>query len=65
MKGLGGVLVLLGVGSIVLDLMEMEFQILSWIDTWGAGVGWGIKIALIVLGAGLWLMAGRGGQRQP
>ena len=63
MKGLGGLLVLFGAGSIVLNLMGREFQLLMWIDTWGEGVGWAIKIGLIVVGAGLWLMAG-GKQRQ-
>ena len=58
MKGLGGLLVLFGAGSIVLNLMGREFQLLMWIDTWGEGVGWAIKIALILLGAGLWLMGG-------
>ncbi len=65
MKGLGGFLFILGVGSIVLVQLEMEFRILSWIDNWGTGVGWGIKIALIVVGAGLWLMSGRGQRAQP
>ena len=58
MKGLGGLLVLFGAGSIVLNLMGREFQLLMWIDTWGEGGGWAIKIALILLGAGLWLMGG-------
>ena len=64
MKGIGGLLVLFGAGSMVLSLMDKEFQLLMWIDTWGTGVGWGIRIALIVLGAGLWLMAS-GKRRQP
>ena len=64
MKGLGGFLFILGVGSIVLAQLEMEFRILSWIDNWGTGVGWGIKIALIVVGVGLWLMSGRGQRAQ-
>ena len=65
MKGLGGFLFILGVGSIVLNLMEMEFQLLSWIDNWGEGVGWGIKIAVIVVGACLWFMGGSKGQARP
>ena len=63
MKGLGGLLVFFGVGSIVLNLMEREFVILSWIDNWGENVGWGIKIGFIVVGGLMWLMGGKSQQQ--
>ncbi|ANM29576.1 hypothetical protein ABI59_08295 [Acidobacteria bacterium Mor1] len=54
MKGLGGFMVLMGAGSFVLNMMEREFTLLMWIDNWGTTVGMVIRIALIVVGAGLW-----------
>ncbi len=56
MKSLGGYMFFFGVGSIVLLLMNRNFTILMWIDQWGEGVGWSIRIGLAVLGAGLWLL---------
>ena len=56
MQGIGGFLVLMGAGSFVLHFMEMEFRLLSWVDNWGVGVGNGIRIAMIVVGAALWLL---------
>ncbi|MEM7430536.1 MAG: hypothetical protein AAF351_01225 [Pseudomonadota bacterium] len=55
MQQIGGLLVLLGAGSFVLNMLNMEFRLLSWIDTWGPTVSLIIKIALIVVGAALWL----------
>ncbi len=57
MKSVGGTLFFFGVGSIVLYFLHMEFVILSWIDHWGPAVGWGIRIALAVVGGALWLFA--------
>ena len=59
MKQLGGYLFFFGVGSIILYFMNMEFIILSWIDHWGASVGWGIRISMAVIGGALWLMGQR------
>ena len=56
MQGLGGFLVLMGAGSFVLHFMNMEFTLLSWVDNWGPGVGTGIRIGLIVVGAILWFL---------
>ena len=56
MQGIGGFLVLMGAGSFVLHYMNMEFTLLSWVDNWGVGVGNGIRIAMIVVGAILWLL---------
>ncbi len=57
MKSLAGYLLFFGLGSIVLDYLNMEFIVLAWIDTWGREVGWGIRIGMLVLGAILWLVA--------
>jgi hypothetical protein len=56
MQGIGGFLVLMGAGSFVLHYMNMEFTLLSWVDNWGVGIGNGIRIAMIVVGAILWLL---------
>ena len=56
MQGIGGLLVLLGAGSFVLGYLNMEFLLVSWVDNWGTGVGNGIRIAMIVVGAALWLL---------
>ncbi len=58
MQNIGGLLVLLGAGSFVLHFMNMEFMLVGWVDNWGTGIGNGIRIAMIVVGAILWF-AGR------
>lgn len=58
MKRLGLYLVIFGVGSMILSFMNMEFVILAWIDHWGPTVGWGIRIAMAVVGLILMLAAG-------
>jgi len=59
MKGIGGLLMLLGAGSFVLNMMEREFTIISWIDNWGPTVGTAIRVGLIVVGAVLWFMGNK------
>ncbi|MDJ0847244.1 MAG: hypothetical protein QNK04_02575 [Myxococcota bacterium] len=59
MQGIGMLLVLLGAGSFVLNMMEREFTLLMWIDNWGPTVGTGIRIGMIVVGAGLWFVGKR------
>ncbi len=61
MKNAGSLLLFLGVGTIVLNLIGYEFAILSWIDNWGETVGWVIRGAMIVAGAVLFFL----GMRQP
>jgi hypothetical protein len=56
MKRLGGNLFFFGIGSIVLHFLNMQFILLAWIDTWGEGIGWGIRIGLSVVGGLMWLM---------
>ncbi len=59
MKGIGGLLVLLGAGSFVLNMMEREFTLTMWIDNWGPTVGTAIRIGLIVVGAALWFVGNK------
>ena len=56
MQSLGSLLVLLDAGSFVLHFINMEFILVSWVDNWGPGVGNGIRIGMIVVGAILWFM---------
>ncbi|MEJ2142457.1 MAG: hypothetical protein P8Y24_08910 [Gammaproteobacteria bacterium] len=58
MKELGSAMLFFGIGSIVLNLINLEFIILAWIDMWGPTVGWVIKGALIVVGALLYFSSG-------
>lgn len=59
MKGIGGLLVLLGAGSFVLNMLDREFTIISWIDNWGPTVGMAIRVGMIVVGAALWFMGNK------
>jgi hypothetical protein len=59
MKSVGGYLFFFGVGSIVLYFLQMEFILLAWIDMWGPTVGWGIRIAMAVVGGILWLVGNK------
>lgn len=55
MKTIGAYMFFFGIGSIILNFLEREFVVLSWIDNWGITVGWSIRIGLAVAGAALWL----------
>jgi hypothetical protein len=56
MKSIGLWLFIFGAGSFLLNMFNMEFKLLSWIDNWGPTVGLAIRIGLIVVGAALWLI---------
>jgi len=56
MKSIGSLLVILGLGSFVLNMLGMEFKLLGWIDNWGPTAGIAIRIGLVVVGAGLWFV---------
>ena len=64
MQGIGGFLVLMGAGSFVLHLMNMEFTLVSWVDNWGTGVGNGIRIAMIVVGAIVWFLGKKQAEKE-
>lgn len=49
-------LMILGFGSMVLNLIGMEFRLLGWVDTWGPTVGWAIRAALAVVGVVLFFV---------
>lgn len=59
MKSIGGLMFVLGLGSFLLHYLGMEFKLLMWIDSWGPTTGTAIRIGLVVVGAVLWLVAGR------
>jgi hypothetical protein len=56
LKSIGGYMFFFGIGSIILNFLNMEFMILSWIDNWGVSVGWMIRIGLAVVGGALWVI---------
>lgn len=53
MSGIGSLLLLFGLGSIVLSFFNMEFAFMSWIYMWGEGPAWAIKIVAAIAGAAL------------
>lgn len=65
MKSIGGYLFLFGIGSIILDFLNMQFKLLMWIDNWGPTAGWSIRIGLAVVGAALWFLGRNKQQDEP
>ncbi|HEX6811185.1 MAG TPA: hypothetical protein VF384_06160 [Planctomycetota bacterium] len=51
MRILGVLLVLLGLGSSIVEFMHVDTVVLTWIDTWGEGAGWGIRAGCFLVGA--------------
>ncbi len=51
MRGLGILLLIMGIGSFILHSMNMEFRLLQWVDNWGTDTGNIIRIGAAVLGA--------------
>jgi hypothetical protein len=60
MRQIGSLAFVLGILAIVLDFMDRVPSVLVWIYNWGEGPAWGIKIALVLVGAALWFLGGRG-----
>lgn len=56
MQNFGSTLMGLGVLAIFLDFFNYVPKVLFWIYSWGDGVAWVIKIALLVVGGALWLI---------
>lgn len=56
MKKIGTYLLIGGIGSILLNQFGYEFTLLSWIDSWGASVGWAIRGGAIAVGTALFLV---------
>jgi hypothetical protein len=65
MKSWGKWFFIFGAGSFVLNLLGLEFVVLSWIDNWGPTVGIAIRIGLMVVGAGMWLAGRKQAAAQP
>ena len=72
MRGLGQLLLAFGLISAVLRLLNMgvTLLVLYWVDNWGSDIGWAIRGAFIVAGAGLIALSYRkraatGGFTQP
>lgn len=59
MKSLGIWLVIFGIGSLLLNMMGMEFKILMWIDNWGRGTGMAIRGGVTALGVVLFVLGMR------
>jgi len=59
MQSIGGLLFFLGAGSFVLHYLNMEFMLVGWVDNWGAGIGNGIRIAMIVVGGIIWFLGNK------
>lgn len=64
MGQLGKYLIMFGAASAVLSLFDYELTLLMWIETWGEGVAWLIRGALILVGMGL-VSSEMKGQPQP
>ena len=54
----GLALAAMGALSIVLSLFNYNLRLLMWIDLWGTGMGWFIRLALIVGGFVLFFLFG-------
>lgn len=64
MKSIGSFMFIVGALSIVLNFFDRVPKVLVWIYQWGDGVAWAIKIALVVVGAILFL-AGNNSEEDP
>ncbi|MDG2389896.1 MAG: hypothetical protein P8M30_11305 [Planctomycetaceae bacterium] len=62
LKSLGSTMFIFGIGSILLNLIHVEFLLLMWVDLWGPEIGWAIRIGMIVVGALLWIFAPAAGE---
>ena len=58
MASIGALLILLGAGSFVLNMLGREFVLIMWIDNWGPTVGIAIRVAMIVVGIIMLFMGG-------
>jgi len=56
LSSIGLFIAIAGIASIILSFFNYNLQILIWIDTWGTAIGWVIRIALIVIGTGLFIL---------
>lgn len=59
MRSLGVTLIILGLGSMVLNYLGIYFIVLYWIDNWGPNVAWAIRGGLVGLGVLMVLLGKR------
>lgn len=50
MKRIGGYLIFFGIGSILLQMVGLQFILLGWIGHWGETTAWEIRIGLVAIG---------------
>ena len=62
MQIIGGILFLYGAAAFVLQYMEKASPVTDWINNWGANVGMGIRIALLVVGLALFFLGRKSGK---
>jgi len=55
MRFFGILILVIGILSIVLHFLNMNFIFLNWIDQWGTQTGWIIRGGITLLGLILWL----------
>lgn len=51
MRTLGNYLLTCAIGSIVLNIFNLEFSPLAWMDMWGEAIGWIIRLGIMSCGA--------------
>lgn len=59
MRTFGIYIIVIGLLSIVLHFLNMNFIFLNWIDQWGPEKGWIIRGGITLLGGLLWLIGRR------
>jgi len=65
LQSVGGAIALAGIVSIVLNFINFNLRILMWIDLWGEGVGWAIRVGLVLLGGLLYAAGAFAGKSAP
>ena len=61
---IGFLLLALGLLSIILKMVGVQFSFLLWMDAWGPGVGFVLKLLMVVLGIMVMYFA-QGGLKSP
>lgn len=49
----------IGIISMLLAIFNYNIRLLSWIDIWGNGMGWVIRILLVGIGGAFFYLYGR------
>jgi hypothetical protein len=59
MKSFGMWMVILSLGSFLLNFMGMDFMLVSWMDSWGATMGIVLRLVAAAIGAALWFFGSK------